>query len=873
MKLSTKLIAGFLLVGVIPFLVIGIFSLITAGSALSDAAKNQLVSVRDIKKSQIEQYFQEREGDLNVLTENINTFYFEGRNRLQSVQANKAEALKILFDQFYIDIQAQQTRSISTRGQTHYQAALNGAGQSGEYQRYATIINDFIETTGYYDFFVIDNTGHCIYSHAKEADFNTNLLNGQYRDSGLGKAVRKAMQGQIALEDFSPYAPSNGEFAAFLAAPIIDGGRQNGVVALQINMDNILRIVGNSAGMGKTGESYLVGSYEGKTSFRSNMTTMGDGKYVVGYEISTDYINKALAGVKGGGIYTDSTGKLVLVTYEPLNLKGINWALVSKIDIEELAAPQIEGQDKDFYAKYIAEYGYYDLFLIHPEGHIFYTVTHEADYDTNIINGTYADSGLGKLIRRVVESNSFGFEDFAPYAPSNGDPACFIAKPILNNGKIDLIVALQISLESINRIMQERSGMGQSGETYLIGEDLLMRSDSFLDPENHSVRASFANPTKGSVDTEAAREALQGKTDAKIITDYLGNPVLSAYTPLTVGDTTWALLAEIDESEAFAAVSAMQIAMILIGGIGVVAIVLLALFIARQISNPINEVVVNLHRGARQIASAAEQVAASSQQMAAATSQNASSLEEVSSSLEEMTAGISQNTHNARQADALSKEANNSVETSQSAMSAMNNAIENISNSSNETQKIVKTIDEIAFQTNLLALNAAVEAARAGDAGKGFAVVAEEVRNLAQRSAEAAKTTAILINKSQASAEDGVKASEKVTHSLSEIMENISKVTTLISEVSTASEEQAQGIAQINDATSQMDKVTQETAANSEETASASEELDAQAQELSSMVAVLNNIIQGTTESTTTDVKAMLPVSKQKALMSDGTKN
>ncbi|MBD3344585.1 MAG: chemotaxis protein, partial [Chitinivibrionales bacterium] len=176
--------------------------------------------------------------------------------------------------------------------------------------------------------------------------------------------------------------------------------------------------------------------------------------------------------------------------------------------------------------------------------------------------------------------------------------------------------------------------------------------------------------------------------------------------------------------------------------------------------------------------------------------------------------------------------------------------INKIKTSSDETAKIIKTIDEIAMQTNLLALNAAVEAARAGEAGRGFAVVAEEVRNLAQRSAEAAKNTADLIEGSQKNADNGVAASEDVGRSLEQIGGRVQKVAQLISEVSAASEEQSQGIDQVNTAVAQMDQVTQTNAANSEESASASEELSGQAQNLNVMVAELIAIVGGSSSNT-----------------------
>lgn len=195
-----------------------------------------------------------------------------------------------------------------------------------------------------------------------------------------------------------------------------------------------------------------------------------------------------------------------------------------------------------------------------------------------------------------------------------------------------------------------------------------------------------------------------------------------------------------------------------------------------------------------------------------------------------------QNAQNANQATKLATDARKAAEEGNESMKNMATAIDKIKVSSDETAKIVKTIDEIAFQTNLLALNAAVEAARAGDAGKGFAVVAEEVRNLAQRSAEAARNTADMINKSVENANGGVQISKEVGKQLKVIVEGIVKSTNLISEIDAASKEQAQGIEQINTAVAEMNKVTQQNAANSEESASASEELNSQAEELSAMI-------------------------------------
>jgi len=273
--------------------------------------------------------------------------------------------------------------------------------------------------------------------------------------------------------------------------------------------------------------------------------------------------------------------------------------------------------------------------------------------------------------------------------------------------------------------------------------------------------------------------------------------------------------------------------------------VLIGVIIIPSITRPVTQVIGALTSGAEQVASASYQVAESSRQMAEGASEQASSLEETSASLEEMSSMTKQNADNAKRASAMANDAKGSAEKGRDAMLRMTDAISRIKDSSDKTAKIIKTIDEIAFQTNLLALNASVEAARAGDAGKGFAVVAEEVRSLAQRSAEAAHVTANLIEDSRKNADNGVAVSAEVAAILKEIADGVVTMTMLIGEVSAASNEQALGIEQVNTTVSQMDKVTQSNAANAEESASASEELTAQAKELTEVVKVLNGITVG----------------------------
>jgi len=282
--------------------------------------------------------------------------------------------------------------------------------------------------------------------------------------------------------------------------------------------------------------------------------------------------------------------------------------------------------------------------------------------------------------------------------------------------------------------------------------------------------------------------------------------------------------------------------------LGVAAVVLgilIALLITRSITRPISRVASGLAEASNQVASASMEVTSSSQSLAEGTSAQAASLEETSASLEEITSMTAQNADNAGHAKTLMAEVRKIVDRVDGHVNTMAQAIREVTKSSEETGKIVKTIDEIAFQTNLLALNAAVEAARAGEAGAGFAVVADEVRNLAMRAAEAAKTTSSLIENTIATVRKSRDLTEQTQTAFKENVQMSAKIGNLIDEIAVASQAQSKGIDQVSAAVTEMDKIVQQSAAIAEESASASEEMSAQAQQLKSYVVELAEVVDG----------------------------
>ena len=504
-----------------------------------------------------------------------------------------------------------------------------------------------------------------------------------------------------------------------------------------------------------------------------------------------------------------------------------------------------------FFRTYTDAYGYYDIFfLCAAHGHVMYTMAKEQDLGTNLSSGPYRDSGLARLWAEVTKEKRPSMVDYTHYEPS-GEPAMFVGSPVLDEKEeVCAVIALQVSTKQIDAIMQATTGMGDTGETYLVGEDLLMRSDSRFEETSTIL--------KQKVETVAARAALEDKSGKGIIDDYRGVSVLSCYSHFGLNehfDTNfeWAIISEVNEAEAFAAVGALKHriiwAALLIGLLAALAGYLVARSTAKPIAGvsglavkisegdlttsvsangradevgvltaafgkmaeSLRQQVAEIQGGVNTLGASVSEISSSASQLAASAAETASSVTETTTTAEELkqtaqvasekAGAVSEGAQRAAKASQVGQtavtETRDGIVRIREQMESVAESVVTLSEKSQDIGAIISSVDDLAEQSNLLAVNAAIEAAKAGEQGKGFAVVAQEIKSLAEQSRQATTEVRTILSDIQKAMSAAVMATEQGTKAVDAGMKQSEDASEAIGHLSTGAQEAAQSAIQI----------------------------------------------------------------------------
>ena len=816
-KMSVK--AKIILLVVLPLFLVSIILSYIATSQSNNALINgkfaQLSSIQKAKKSEINNYFNSLKGLLTSLASQEGTkdafLAFENgfynleneikldissikselkndftTNYLDSVQYNvpNAESRKAIDEYIPKDINALIAQYIFITGNNSKLGEKNNLTFNAKYdssymqahKKYHKSFDQILNSFELYDIFMVDLKGNLIYTDFKEKDFATNLNTGVYKNTGISRAYKKALnlsKNKISFDDFAPYEPSYNSAASFIATPIFIDGVKKGVLIFQMPVEminNIMSFNGNydEAGLGESGETYLVGSdYKMRTNSRfqkdiNDEAVQSLGSTIGVWEIKTDSTKNIFENNKESGkdIILDYRGVEVLSSFETIDIfNQSKWAIIVEEDYDESVKEAITLT----YNLIISSVIIFIIMII-----------------ISIVSVKY-------LVIKPLEM----FDDYL------NDILSFISYKKNTLKKLDIQDQKNEFTEMIDKIniSVEEFDIRAKKDMKVIGEIVLTLDKLDQGIFECRVKANTDNPMINTL-----------KTIINNMLDTLDKNMhdLEQITTLYADDN---YKEKIDISPRLKA----------------------RLLSVMNSVNSLGEALTvgakkNLANG-KTLEANANTMKDSMHNLASKANEQAASLEETSAAVEEITSITRNNAQNAAKMADLGQTVKSAVTDGQNLAAKTAGSMDEINSKVSSINEAITVIDQIAFQTNILSLNAAVEAATAGEAGKGFAVVAAEVRNLASRSAEAAKEIKELVEDANSKANEGKVISDDMIKGYEVLNEHITETIGIIDDVSSASKEQMTGIEQINDAITLLDRVTQENASEANQITSISNEV------------------------------------------------
>ncbi|MGD9212476.1 MAG: cache domain-containing protein, partial [Desulfobacteraceae bacterium] len=508
-SIRKKLLYSFLIISVIPLISIGVILYLVTSNQLMDDAKSNLEAIGQKKKENLEEFFEECVKDLNVLSEMALTQYSHALHDLENLRDGMIKQVETYLRNQIKNIQ------VMADDPTVYRAlvAFENAGSTGgslwriNAEKYGPWMTLHKDTYRFKNIYLVSANGRILYSVEKKSDLGENLKTGSLADSPAGKAFKKGLSA-ASLQDFENYEPLNNIAAAFVAAPIRSGDRVIGVLMGQIAAEPINEIVQQKSGLGEKTEAYLVGKIGNEMFMRSKRTVTDED---VGDPHPDEFMDKAYAGITGTETEFDENGIYKLVSYTALNIPGVKWAIDITTPIEDVFTLKHEGADSDWLTYFAENEDFMNFSIISPEGYIFYSVQHNDDYHTNIQSGPYKDTHLGELINQTTFTRKPLMADFLRYKPTNDLPAGFTAWPVTINDELIFTVVAQLPTEELQEIVEDVKGMGETGETYLVGRDNMWRTDSrFLNEIN--VDSTVLN-SRFKVDSDLVNKIISGPSN------------------------------------------------------------------------------------------------------------------------------------------------------------------------------------------------------------------------------------------------------------------------------------------------------------------------------------------------------------------------
>ncbi len=788
-SIAKKLPAIIVAVGIFAIGLTGTIAYFNAAGDVTREAENTLRASVEARKSALEGYLKSISEDLTIMSENetISVALAAFRKGYAEIQNPEATLQRL-----YI-----QDNPHPTGKKEELDAAQDGSAYSRTHAAYHPWFRRFLRQRDYYDIFLVDADGNLVYTVFKELDYATNLADGKWAATGLGDAFRATRDnpkpGFQAFFDFAPYAPSNDAPASFISAPVLGkNGEYQGALVFQMPIDRINSIMKQEAGMGRTGQSFIVGT----DLLMRNDARLSKESTILKEKVDTPAVHAALKGGTGLMHKRNHKGVEVVAAYVPMSFSGVNFALVAEKNLDEVLEPShslglmLLGISVGIMVLLAGVGLMFGRALAKPISTTSALMAQLADGDTEVeVFGVDRKDEIGDMAQamlRLREEVSKAFElgqmvEDMPINVMKCDPQNYNVT-YLNKSASGTLKSLESALPH--------------GVEEVIGRPMPVFYDN--DEQQKNLLSDPSNlPYAANIDLGDETLSLKINPIHSKSGEYVG-PMLS-----------WSVITD-------------QIVL----------------------SEKVSAVVKNVSAAATEMRSTAESMSATAEEtsrqattVAAAAEQATANVQTVASASEEMSASINEINRQVAQSAEIAGKANAEAERT-------NSTVQGLADAAQKIGEVVNLISEIAEQTNLLALNATIEAARAGEAGKGFAVVASEVKNLANQTAKATEEIETQVSEMQAVTDDAVGAIRTIAETIGEINAIADTISTAVGEQGSATQEIAENTQQAAAGTQQVSgNITGVTQASSETGAAAQEVLTA-ADELSKQAEALNGEIE-----------------------------